>query len=814
LRVGLSQESLAERSGVSVATIGSIEEGQRRHPYPRTLRALVDALELNPVEAATLLEASEAEAPSPPVPTSEPAQRAYAPPSAELPLPPTRLVGRDAEVARLSGMLQPPQPAIRLLTLVGPGGVGKTRLAIAVAAVVGPACADGVRFVDLATVDDAHLVAAAIVRALEVRESSGRTASEQLQLHLRDKQVLLLLDNFEHLRAAAPLLTELLASCPGLGLLVTSRSSLRVRGEHRVAVGPLGIPPLAPSREEIAAAPAVQLFVERAMAVDASFSLNEDNAGAIAAICRRLEGVPLALELAAARVQLLTPNQLLRRLEHRLPTLVGGSADMPERQHTMRDALGWSHELLRPADQVLFRRLSVFVGGWGLDAAESVCSDDRDLPPSQVLPGLDALLEHSLVQPAGAGREPTEPRFEMLETVREYALDRLRESGEETAVRARHRDWLLGLVARRTPLSEDPAQVVRMEREQGNLQAAMRWTIERDEGALGLELGAGCWLFWYLRGRYTEGRSWLEQMLRLPSAAAPTRARAQALSWAGHLAYCQGDHGAAGELLADGRRVAEQLGDDMSVAMCLHGQANVARASGDAAMAWDLYGQRLALSQRLGDRVGQALSLWGMANLSFEQGDADRARGFADEALGLFRVEHYTWGIARAYFELGRCANSRGDRHSAAALLTEALSIQRNIKDLQGLTWSLIALAHATLADHQVAQLLLREGLSLAWETGDQVSVVHGLEGTVLLTADDEPQAAVWLAAAAAAQRGRLHAAPYGPEAHRLELGVRAAESRLDAQALATAHAAGSAASVTEAVESALRLLDTRGPTT
>jgi predicted ATPase/transcriptional regulator with XRE-family HTH domain len=473
---GLSQEALAERAKLSVRAIRALENGERQAPYPATVGALVTALGLTGRERAAF-EAAVSHARGPLV-AAGPAPQAAAP----LPLAPTPFVDRVAERQMVVDLLR--GDAVRLLTITGPGGVGKTRLALEVASELQDAFPDGIRFVDLAPLRSPELVLPAVARALNVQEHGRQPLLATLQTYLQAPKLLLMLDNFEHVLAATPRLAELLAACPGLKLLVTSRSRLRLRWEHTLTLAPLPVPdPQTPqTMEALAALPAVALFVERARASNPTFALTAANQPAVAALCRHLEGLPLALELAAARANVLAPAQMLTWAEHRLPVLGWDAPDLPSRQQSLRATLEWSYALLTEAEQALFRRLAVFADGWTLEAAEAVTEPwELGLDP---LDGLTRLSDASLVQVRQS--EDEEPRFTLLETVREFALEQLQASGERTALERRHAAYYLVLAERATPALKGAEQAVwslRLQREHANLQAALGWAISSLVGA-------------------------------------------------------------------------------------------------------------------------------------------------------------------------------------------------------------------------------------------------------------------------------------------------------------------------------------------
>ena len=652
----LSQEALAERAGLSVRGISDLERGARRVPHLETVRLLADALALDTADRVALLTAARPEA------TTNTPSGALAD-LAPLPAAPTSLIGREREVATALELLC--QPETRLVTLTGPGGVGKTRLALELGSHLVDNFSDGVAFIPLAPIRDPALVVPTVAHALGVREAGGRSLIEGLTAALRARHLLLILDNFEHVIDAAPIVADLLGIGSGLELLITSRMALRLQGEHQFPVSPLPLPDSTrlPSQESLATNAAVTLFVRRARQIRPTFALTTKNAAAVAEICRRLDGLPLAIELAAARISHLSANALLERLERRLPLLTGGARDLPQRQRTLRDAIGWSHELLPPEEQGLFRQLSVFVDGFTLDAAE-VVTGVGDLSGIGVLDGVASLVGKSLLRAADDAE--VEPRFGMLETVREYAREQLEARGEAEAMRRRHAAWCLSFVdpaERREIAVFSAAELIwlnRVDAEHHNLRAALTWADEREEAETLARLVAALARFWRIRGYLREGRQWVDRVLSLGDAI-ERRTRLRVLHGAGLIAIGLGDYPWAVALGEEGTALAHELADRHGVAYNVHILGGVALDQGQYEHAATLLEEACASFRAVGDEGWRAVALGHLGLAVAEQGDADGAMRLWDEALS-YEDNLFATAFALQYSAnvLGRRGNSRG----------------------------------------------------------------------------------------------------------------------------------------------------------
>ena len=648
---------------------------------------------------------------------------------ANLPAQSNDLIGREEEIEAVRLLLG--RETVRTVTLTGPGGTGKTRLALQVAAGLMGEFSDGVYFVPLAPISDPNLLASSIAVVLGIRESPAHPVLKSVKEALRDKHLLLVLDNFEQIIVAATTVAALLSACPALKILVTSRVVLHLSGEHEYQVPPLRLPEPGHfiDAESLERYSATALFLQRAQAVKPAFALTTENARAIARICAHLDGLPLAIELAAARLKLLSPQAMLDRLGSRLDFLKGGARDLPARHQTLRQAIAWSYDLLADDEKAFFRRIAVFPGGCDLEAAGKVgLLGGR--PEMDALDGVAALVDKSLLRPLEGA--PEESRFGMLETIREYGLECLKAAGEWETVRRAHALYFLDLAEQAEPALTGPTQprwLDRLNREHDNLRAALAWVEEQGESEIGLRLGAALWRFWIVRGHMQEGRERLERLLALPGAEARTDARARVLHGLGTIIHEISDYARARPFLEESLSIWRDLGDKPGTAAALNNLGWLAYQLGDLETARSLSEEALRLNRELGERRGAAVALFNLGSVALQRSDYSVALALFEESLVLRQEIGDRRGCAYVRVSVCWAEQQRGNHQRAEAVLEEALAALRELNDKQLIAWALSfqGLVAHDLGDLDRARPVLEESLRLAREVGNKVIIAWAL---------------------------------------------------------------------------------------
>ncbi len=743
----LTQFELADRVGCSSSTIRMVESGERRASR-QLAELLADRLDVAPGEREGFLHAARAGA-SAAQEDGRGDTKGAAQPALDLPAYLTPLVGRDKEIEAIEARLlnKGTHIGVRLLTLTGPAGIGKTRLASALASDVQREFSEGVCFVALATVREPEMVISTIAGALGMREQTEQGSEamlDSLKKQLLGKEMLLVLDNMEQVLEAGPLIAAVLGACPTVKALVTSREPLHVQGESVFHVPPLLLPDIEklPPMETLLDYSAVALFVERARAAVSSFALTEGNALEVATICARMDGLPLAIELVAARVKLFSPRALLARLagahgQGTFRLLGDGARDLPERHRTLQAAISWSYDLLSKEEQTLFVRLSVFVGGCTLPAIEAVCNAVGDIG-LDALYGVSSLLDKSLLTLEREEDGDEEPRFALLQTVREYAMSRLEEPGQAEAEKVRrwHAEYFLALAQSVEPMLTGPEQqawLLRLEKDHDNLQAALRWLLETGDLEMAAQLSGPLSRFWWVHGHLSEGRRWLEAVLAHADSISPA-IRAKVLAGAGVLARNQSDFVRARELLEESVTIRRRLADKPGMAISLKDLGTVVDYQGDLSTAAELYEESLALFRDLGDMWGVGACLGNLGSVFQMQGMYDRAMPYYEESLAIRRAAGDKWGVGAALTNLGIALRHKGDYSGAAKLWSEALELFREVQDKQnvGLTLSHLGRVAQVQGDYAGAWALFWESLSLRREVGDR----HGSAMSLAYLAD------------------------------------------------------------------------------
>ena len=711
----------------------------------------------------------------------------------DLPTPRTSLIGRERETRAAADLVL--RRDVRLLSLTGAGGAGKTRLAVAVASAASPNFPGGVQFVGLASITRPELVETAIAKSMNMQQVANRSVTELIREHLQHLDpFLLVLDNFEQVLAAATLVANMLAACPSLKVLVTSRACLRIYGEQEFPVAPL---------EQNSA---VELFVQRATAVRPNFRVTAENAPAIREICSRLDGLPLAIELAAARTKLLSPSAILDRLQSRLQLLTGGALDLPERQQTLRKTIDWSHELLTEGEQILLRRFAAFIGGGTLEAAEAVCNTGRDLG-MDLFDGLSSLVDKNLIQ--RVDRSEAESRFTMLQIIREYALEQLVACGEESATRRAHAAYCLVLAEEGNP-ELDPAErsawLSRCDLEIGNFRSALDWLLETQEVDWTLRLAMALFRFWDMREHLAEGRTRLETILPLTNVG-HQRERAKICIFLGALATAQGDFPAADFFLHQSFALYEEQGDRRGIAASLNALGVNARDHADYELARRNFERSLACWRTLSDPLSTARCLHNLANVLKIQGDYQQSQSLLDEAITYFEERGDRSGAAWSINQKGDIAREQGEFTAAREIYESGLKAFREAGDRWGSARSLADLGsiYCEQKDFEAAENAYRGALQIFSELGHRRGIARVMEGSACLAAARAQwKHALTLAGSASHLRAMIGAPLPQAEQSKLDQILSGAWNSLNKEDGKAAWADGSGMSIESAVQYSL----------
>lgn len=797
----LTQEELAELVGCASESIRKMEANRQR-PSKYLAGLIAAQLDLPPEEqkafvhlARSRLGSLAQQEPSGPVQHTV----------IGLPSQLTSLVGRVEESAVVCGLLRGSE--VRLLTLTGPGGVGKTRLAMQVATQLVDHFPDGVYFIDLTAIDKPGLVTASIAQALRIQETGERQLMKHIRASLHNKHLLLVLDNFEHLLPAAPHIADLLEATPSLSVMVTSRAVLHLYGEYEFAVPPLSIPDLAhlPPSDQLARYDAVQIFIERAQAVKAGFAITEANANAIVEICARLDGLPLAIELAAAHSKLLSPQALLARLEDRFTLLSTSALNLPERHQTLHNTIDWSYNLLSETEQALFRRLGVFVGGFTLEAAEAVCGEP-EAPSREILDGIASLLDKSLLQRSDDSNG--ESRFLILETIRTYTLEQLTGSEESEALYKRHLAFYLEMAKDARPKSVGLncwAQLEHLETERGNLRAATQWALDQGLGDTVVQMCSALVHFWYIFGQPGEIHQWLETALDMDLQPA---VRARALGLMGYVqAFMQIDYRHAETYYEQALSLWRELGDAKNESDILCQMGTLMMERGEYARSRLLHEESLAIREKMGDQDGVIGIRESLGVVLMRLGELAGAQQIFQESLSWWQARGETLATAFVFNYLGATALYQGNYEQSRAMHEQALALWQAAGDTRGVSAALNALGPVALYQGQVeqAKAYLKQSLKLRWECQDYDGIAWNLERLAEVSfAQEQLDRGARLWGSAEGLRESINSPLFPVERSRYEKPFAEARARLGESAWALAHFAGRTMPIEQAVIAAL----------